>query len=819
MRSELPTPRRSYGSKRSPWTLWIVLGGTLAVGAVLLVTMRAMFQVGEDMVRSVHESRLPQGRRSVRTAESRLNELERAPEASPEARATVEGERIHGRVVFPPGMPESEVAWVVLTVPATTERPALVERAHVRADGVFAFESSELRDAAVLEIDAPHLYLAGETVVERAEARRPIELHPRLGAHVRGRVVLGEGDAELSRWLVGSRIVLGTSHVTWWSSTRERATLTRELTFELRGIKPSDDARELVAHTPFLREMRLEPDSLRPGASPIVELTATRGLCIDGRVVDSAGRPVARAELAFDDFELKAWNVGLGRDTTDDDGRFALIGMSSGVLVRARKEGYVAAAAVPVFGPDDRAELVLALGDTSVIRGRVRWSDGSAASGATVAADPELGGTTEMLVALADEDGRFELVTPAGGQFTLTARAFEPDDVDEQDHVVPGRRGVAFARSVASSKDEVVLELGAGHALRGRVSDEAGAPRPAFSVRAAPVRNGEALWFPTREVQGSFRGDEGRFELAGLHPGAWEVRAEFGSFASPRQRVEVREGGGAVELVLDGRPILAGVVRDDHGAPVAGAQVWLDELEGGTRNVRNWMAGRTHTDAEGRFRFEHLDAGLYVLQARSRELCARPLRFDAATAVRGRELELVLFDASDVELAVVDETGAPVPKAVATFVPEFEGGAGLYARELELGDHGRAGLGHVPPARYTLVASAPGFVESKRELELPTAAPGVVRVELRRGARLTLACTSKVEERSDAKLELFDASHALVASWEWDADAPGPGRLFGVTVVPGTYRVEAHDEAGFELDREVVVPNLEPVTVELEFER
>ncbi|MBI5363263.1 MAG: carboxypeptidase regulatory-like domain-containing protein [Planctomycetes bacterium] len=833
--SESPSTRKHALQRRSRWTTWIVLLGTLAVGATLLVTMRALFQVGNDMSRSVREAR------PLAPARERARPIESAESERTGERVAVAEERIHGRVVFPEGTPEGESAWVELDVPAVQGAAALHERAHVRSDGAFAFQLSELPRGAVVRLDAPHLYLDEPLVLAPGDERRPIELRPLLGACIEGRCVVPPELEHLRKWIAKSEIFLrGPGQAPWGPALR----VTRfdgALRFELRGIQPvasiqapdprvlealgstevtPPNALRVVADTPFLGDALLTVDEVRPGTTQHVELRATFGRSLAGRVEDEAGRPVAGALLTFEWGSVDGWNSGPGRDETDVQGRFELIGLVPwDITIVARRDGFLdLEQKVPALAADEqRSDVVLVLAKTHSIAGRVRWPDGTPAAGAMIAADPEEGVAKELITAIADDDGAFALDDLIGRRFLVTARVSIPSDVDDAGNVIEGRRGVAFARSVAADERELELRLDAGLLLRGRVVDEGGAPLPAFLVRATPVRGGEVIALPAREVQDTFHAEDGRFELANLHPGTWEVRASFGEYRSGAQWFEVSASSSPIELVLAKKPVLSGRVVDEDGRPARRVRVWFERLELDTQPVAAWRDGETRTDDEGRFRFTRLEPGRIALLASDDDgLCAPPHGIDVPRTGRVEDVELVLRPRASLDCAVVDEFGAPVPNARVELRPDLRGVPDF---EWTTNDSGHIAAWGLSPASYELRAGGAGHVTQSMKLTLPSKRAESLRIVLARGALLSVWCTSSEAERRTAFVAVRDAAGQVVLDEEKGTAEEERGKLFTACVLPGTYHVVLADDAGRKVARDVIVPNLEPVTVEMRFER
>ena len=183
-------------------------------------------------------------------------------------------------------------------------------------------------------------------------------------------------------------------------------------------------------------------------------------------------------------------------------------------------------------------------------------------------------------------EGTFEL--PAGAD-TLTVELVEP------------RWAQASAETSVAPGEHAVVELGldAGTGFRGRVVDAFGNPVQdalVFWGTALKMRDGNPFRpYSTELVPDAVRtAADGSFTL----PGAWHEVTAFHADSSPAtapvQRADV--------LVLGERSRVQGFVVDDAGQPVAGSQVTLDGKE------------TAPTDADGRYVFERVEAGVHSLR-------------------------------------------------------------------------------------------------------------------------------------------------------------------------------------------------------------
>src|SRR6185369_3672350 len=157
------------------------------------------------------------------------------------------------------------------------------------------------------------------------------------------------------------------------------------------------------------------------------ELILTLRSCerFDGRIVDSAERPLTECDVTLKSGDLSGPNLAHTR--TDRDGRFTCTGRFACDELFAQLEGEFGQQVFPITPPlhesEHRRDVVLRIGALATIRGRVVDEDGRPVAGAWLRAsrDPgmpqireewSLGGIPH---AVSDESGRFVLdrVSPA----------------------------------------------------------------------------------------------------------------------------------------------------------------------------------------------------------------------------------------------------------------------------------------------------------------------------------------------------------------------------------------------------------------------
>ncbi|HEX5139268.1 MAG TPA: carboxypeptidase-like regulatory domain-containing protein [Planctomycetota bacterium] len=407
----------------------------------------------------------------------------------------------------------------------------------------------------------------------------------------------------------------------------------------------------------------------RLGAGAEPKLVLPRATFVRGRVVAlGSAEAVAGARVFWRDRVV---------GETDASGAFAVAVDGSAPLFVAAP-GYAVA----------RAEgEVVALPKAQALRGRVADPAGRGVKGAVVALAGDV-----TFVAVADEDGLFAFDAVPKGLVRLVARA-------------PRFLDASVLLDAGSLGDEVTVALARGVGVAGRTVREGAA---AVGARVSVLDADGA------EVAFGYSDAQGRFLFGGVPSSAAHLVAADANGASLSVAAgEIEEGGrgGPYLLEVKDHLPLAGRLRSDAGAPLAGAKVRC--------------AGREAvTDREGRFAFDVLPAKPQRVEATADRHFPR-----AVEARPGSPLDLVLtshFGDARLEVGV---TGAALftVEIAARFAPPVLRRASATPAVFE-------GLA---PGSYDVRVRAPGTLEFAQVVDLPAAG---LRVEaaLVRGGTLRL---------------------------------------------------------------------------------
>jgi hypothetical protein len=278
------------------------------------------------------------------------------------------------------------------------------------------------------------------------------------------------------------------------------------------------------------------------------------GFELKGAVADDLGRVVSGAVVEALRMREGAW-AAIATSATDDSGGFALVGLPAGDYeIRARKAGFSdeAASGVAVPADPEAGPIQLTLERTGVLRGRVLEDGGQPAQGATIVLRDT--GAASAPTAVAGEDGTFALPGLPAGVYGAQARlGVFVSEVED---------GIELQ---AGSEAWIDLQLAASAALAGSVVDR----ETQQPIAGARLVFDPGVLGPAGET--SPVGADGVFRVAGLREGSVRVVAEAPGYVPASGLGQA--GGAALVIQLDRAATLSGVVLDEAGEPVRGAEL------------------------------------------------------------------------------------------------------------------------------------------------------------------------------------------------------------------------------------------------------
>ncbi len=205
------------------------------------------------------------------------------------------------------------------------------------------------------------------------------------------------------------------------------------------------------------------------------------------------------------------------------------------------------------------------------VEGRVVDGDGSPIADAAITLSGGLLGQRQFLPCTrSDRDGRFR-VRDLSAAIAASARGYAPSNFEHP-------------RAKAGDTASMVIVLGArGGSLTGcvRAPDGAVAAGATVQIEALDVRYEKGPDGTMRRPPPPLlltTDEHGAFTVEGVAASAHRVRARAAQTGSAEQTVAVAAGESAhVELILPREAIVNGTVRDEAGAPVAGARVCIGD--------------------------------------------------------------------------------------------------------------------------------------------------------------------------------------------------------------------------------------------------
>lgn len=474
---------------------------------------------------------------------------------------------------------------------------------------------------------------------------------------------------------------------------------------------------------------------------------------IAGRVLDAAGKPVAKATVVVNpaQFDLGA----ILREpqpravATDDAGRFAFEGIlaKSPVRVRATTEKGGAAETAPLtLDPGaDRSDLEIKIDEGATLTFKLVDADGNPVRGVEVMlASVErsrrgpMAGTGEVDAEKirAVGEGRFEVKRLEPGTFDLTLL---PEDFAEIE-----KEGIKLRAGESVDLGTFVAKV--GRSISGRIQDGAGAAVPGAEVSALWMDGGATK---SRSVKSKA---DGSYRLAGLgEQRIFRIWVRAKGFAA-------KEGSGAnpgdtgVDFTLERAAAIVGkVLRADGTAPPSfRVRTHAEAAEGQEMRGMRFTVGiggpddEVFADPSGNFRVDDVAPGTVTVEALSPGKA--PARktgvkieaeqvVDVGTLVlgEGRTLRGRILDAKDDTPLVGAVIGATVPQGMG-----FRMSFGREEVGAISGTDGGFEIAGLEPRAYQVAVQHPNYSPNESKVEVPADQdPPELVIKLSRGGTLT----------------------------------------------------------------------------------
>ena len=457
----------------------------------------------------------------------------------------------------------------------------------------------------------------------------------------------------------------------------------------------------------------VEPGDGRQAVRRISNSGMRRGATVSGTVTDEdTGLPIAGISMRARPFHDDGPEPP---DTeTDSEGRYTLAGLSPGTyVIRARdfRRGYI----LEFFHDSPRADL----GDpiTVDVAEAIDGIDfelklGAIVSGQVVDADTgEPINEAQIFASHTDGRGSAWTNTNSSGRYTLRGVPSGEVDIRAQAHGYI-QEHVKLQVEGTERVTGTDFDLGIGASISGRVVDaETGQPVSRVYV-FADTHSGNG------GGNGSDTDFDGRYEISGLAPGTYYVKAEgdrhgymrvyYGGAQDSNEaepvRVEASSQVAGIDFQLEqGATIVGRVVDDQSGLPIVNIEVYAGPQN---RGHSSW----SRTDGNGEYILRGLPAGVMEVGARGLDYIERSLTVVTTDNQPATASDLRLEVGTTISGRVTDEaTGRPIAN-VNIEANRDGGGSSSWANTDRDGRYVVRGIG---PGTYRIQAQAneEGYVQ------------------------------------------------------------------------------------------------------------
>jgi len=308
-------------------------------------------------------------------------------------------------------------------------------------------------------------------------------------------------------------------------------------------------------------------------------------------------------------------------------------------------------------------------------------------------------------------DGRFEYTDVPSGRWIVTVTApgyqrFELPDV----------------RITHGPRQELLLPLQKGQAVRGRVYDEATGAGIAAGIDVLKPTDIVSLRTTGGRSQNT-AGQDGSFFIDGVAPGRTTLIVEAKNYTTRSVLVEVGPDMPAVQIGLSAGGIISGRFTTGAGKPIGNGLISLSRSDGGS-------AGSAHTDPAGTFEFRGLEDAKYQLMARQGSAL---ITQDVVLRGSATNIHLTLKAGRTIRGTVTGLRPELLDKVAISVRRE---GENMYSHN-RLDSRGEFELNDVAPGPVRVVAELDRAREVSKTIDVPAAADIDITLDFPPGAALS----------------------------------------------------------------------------------
>ncbi len=576
---------------------------------------------------------------------------------------------------------------------ADTVQGDILYASAVNADGSFRVGCREGAEWGYLALEAEYMYLEEPMTVRLEGKETQVELFPRLGSLLRGRLIVPREASAMEANLAGCLVRLtrdpddeARMMRTMFGGEEDEAApgryaqVSSDGRFEFRGVNPSGD-RWVVAQPQLLASKVSDELDFKAGELLEVEMELVRGSTVSGRVLDSNNRPVFNAKLyvspmSSEGLSLEAASLLELEGYSQGDGEFRIGGLHAGrIKIHAEKDGYRNSSRKKVeleIGQEvEGLELVMRLGEG--LRGVVRWSDGSPAAGATVeiGRDPSES-STQLPKSMRTQYAEVE--ADSAGRFSVTGLKRRPQSIWAWATRQEGSRwmqGSIHLPSQRPSDKETQVVLVSNEVLGGWVRDEFDQPIERFQLLLRPDTGQGSMisgMMSERQLdQRDLESPDGYFLLDRLGHGDWSLTVEAEGYATSEPiGIRLPIEADTPDLVVTLLPFagLSGIVLSPDGKPQEGAEVSLRQQgwDQGDMLLGEMLPQSTaKTNSRGEFALPQVEPGDVVMVAKHDDwISSLPLELAVERGAELAAVSLTLRRGASLAGVVLDAEGGPM---------------------------------------------------------------------------------------------------------------------------------------------------------------